>query len=96
MQTYAIAEYLTALYLQIRSAALLCTVKSLLPISHLMSSSFWNTLAGYCQELSPVVGPLLGCVADTAEAIDRASSQTQSLRTISARTVKARLSPEDE
>jgi len=44
-----------------------------------MSQSFWTTLSAYASELAPVAGPLLGAVADTADAIDRAGTQTKSL-----------------
>jgi hypothetical protein len=54
------------------------------------SSSFWATLASYCQELAPVAGPLLGAVGDTAEAVERAGRQTKALRA-SSRTLAADL-----
>jgi hypothetical protein len=55
-----------------------------------MSSSFWNQLATYCQELAPVAGPLLGAVGDTASAVERAGRQTRSLQA-SSRTLAADL-----
>ena len=61
-----------------------------------MSQSFWNTLSSYCEELAPVVGPLLGCVAETADAIDRAGTQPKSRRALKSAAVQSRLSPEDE
>ena len=45
-----------------------------------MSQSFWTSLASYCQELAPVAGPLLSAVGNTAEAVERAGRQTNSLR----------------
>jgi len=55
-----------------------------------MTQSFWTSLASYCHELAPVAGPLLGAVGDTAQAVDRASRQTKSLRA-SSRTLEADL-----
>jgi hypothetical protein len=55
-----------------------------------MSSSFWTSLASYCNELAPVAGPLLGAIGETASAVDRAGRQTQSLRA-SSRTLEADL-----
>jgi len=55
-----------------------------------MSASFWTSLASYCNELAPVAGPLLGAIGETANAVDRAGRQTQSLRA-SSRTLEADL-----
>ncbi len=55
-----------------------------------MSSSFWASFASYCNELAPVAGPLLGALGETANAVDRAGRQTQSLRAAS-RTLEADL-----
>ena len=35
--------------------------------------SIWSSLARYCTELAPVIGPLLSAAGETAEAIERAS-----------------------
>lgn len=35
--------------------------------------SIWTSLARYCTELAPVIGPLLSAAGETAEAIERAS-----------------------
>jgi hypothetical protein len=45
------------------------------------SDNGWTALAHFCNELAPVVGPLLATVAETAHAIDRANRgiTTQSL-----------------
>ena len=46
------------------------------------SDNGWTSLAHFCNELAPVVGPLLSTVAETAHAIDRAQRgvvTTQSL-----------------
>lgn len=42
-------------------------------------ANFWTSLASYCQELAPVAGPLLDAVGNTAEAVDRANRQNNSL-----------------
>lgn len=55
-----------------------------------MSSSFWTSLASYCNELAPVAGPLLGAIGETANAVDRAGRQTGALRAAS-RTLEADL-----
>ena len=41
------------------------------------NETVWTTIAHYCSELAPVVGPLLSAASDTAEAIERASSGDQ-------------------
>ena len=57
-----------------------------------MSPSFWTTLSAYASELAPVAGPLLTAVSDTANAIDRAGSQTHAL-TLRAETLERELLP---
>lgn len=37
------------------------------------NQSIWSSLARYCTELAPVVGPLLSAAGETAQAIERAS-----------------------
>jgi aspartate/glutamate racemase len=44
-----------------------------------MATSFWTTLSAYCNELAPVVGPLLSTIGNTADAITRASTRTTAL-----------------
>jgi|DEB0MinimDraft_6_1074348.scaffolds.fasta_scaffold20060_2 hypothetical protein len=41
------------------------------------TENIWTSVARYCSELAPVVGPLLSAAAETADAIDRASSGEQ-------------------
>jgi hypothetical protein len=36
--------------------------------------SFWNTVARYCAELAPVVGPIVAAAGDVAAAIERADT----------------------
>lgn len=55
-----------------------------------MAQSFWATLASYCTELAPVSGPLLSAVAETAQAVERASMQITALRS-SSRSMRAPL-----
>lgn len=42
--------------------------------------NFWTTIATFCRELAPVSGALLDSIGQTAAAIDRAGSQSQSPR----------------
>lgn len=59
-------------------------------------SSFWSSLATYCEELAPVAGPLLGAVGATADAVERANTQTKALGSRS-RTLRRELaSAEDD
>lgn len=37
------------------------------------NQSIWTSIARYCTELAPVIGPLLSAAGETAEAIERAS-----------------------
>ena len=61
-----------------------------------MSQSFWTSLSSYCQELAPVAGPLLAAVGDTADAVDRAGRQTNSLRASSRSLSADLLATEDD
>ena len=36
--------------------------------------SFWNTVARYCAELAPVVGPVVAAAGDLAAALERADT----------------------
>ena len=38
------------------------------------NENIWTSIARYCSELAPVVGPLLSAAGETADAVDRASS----------------------
>jgi hypothetical protein len=38
------------------------------------TENIWSSVARYCSELAPVVGPLLSAASETADAIYRASS----------------------
>jgi hypothetical protein len=49
-----------------------------------MSTSFWTTLANYCNELAPVTGPLLSTIGATASALERAADGSRSLTASSA------------
>jgi len=60
-----------------------------------MPSSFWATLASYCTELAPVSGPLLTAVAETAQAVERASTPGSTLRA-SSRTLETLLISDDD
>ena len=42
--------------------------------------NFWNTIATFCREIAPVSGALLDSIGQTAAAIDRAGSESQSPR----------------
>ena len=46
-----------------------------------MQPTIWTSIARYCSELAPVVGPLLAATSDLANAVDRAAlpSSTSSL-----------------
>lgn len=43
------------------------------------NETFWSSIARYCAELAPVVGPLLKAASDTASAIDRAAAPPAAL-----------------
>jgi phytoene/squalene synthetase len=55
-------------------------------------SSFWRALSSYCDELAPVVGPLLSAIGATATAVDRASDPANSART-TGRTLSCEAAP---
>ena len=38
-----------------------------------MQPTIWTSIARYCSELAPVVGPLLAATSDLANAVDRAA-----------------------
>ena len=38
-----------------------------------MQPTIWTSIARYCSELAPVVGPLLAATSDLASAVDRAA-----------------------
>lgn len=38
--------------------------------------TFWTSLATYCNELAPVMGPLFSALGELADAIQRANHQT--------------------
>lgn len=47
------------------------------------STTIWTSIARYCSELAPVVGPLLSAAGETAEAIERASlSESKASRAV--------------
>lgn len=55
--------------------------------------TFFTSLASFCEELAPVVGPLLSTVADTSNAIDRANKRNESLL-LESRALETALLPE--
>lgn len=55
--------------------------------------TFFTSLASFCEELAPVVGPLLSTVADTSNAIDRANKRNESLL-LESRALEVALLPE--
>lgn len=55
--------------------------------------NFFTSLASFCEELAPVVGPLLSTVADTSNAIDRANRRNDNLK-LETRALEVALLPE--
>lgn len=55
--------------------------------------TFFTSLASFCEELAPVVGPLLSTVADTSNAIDRANKRNENLL-LESRALEVALLPE--
>ena len=49
----------------------------------------WNSIAHYCNELAPVVGPLLAAVGATASALERASSPSRTALNVSHAAISA-------
>lgn len=51
-----------------------------------MQPTIWTSLARYCSELAPVVGPLLAATSELAQAVDRAALPSASTRTLTTTT----------
>ena len=47
-----------------------------------MQPTIWTSLARYCSELAPVVGPLLAATSELAQAVDRAALPSASTRNL--------------
>jgi hypothetical protein len=52
------------------------------PFSTTMQPTIWTSLARYCSELAPVVGPLLAATSELAQAVDRAALPSASTHTL--------------
>lgn len=44
-----------------------------------MSASFWQTVAVYCNQLAPAIGPLLQATGNTAAALHNAECEARQL-----------------
>jgi len=51
-----------------------------------MQPTIWTSLARYCSELAPVVGPLLAATSELAQAVDRAALPSASTHTLTTTT----------
>ena len=47
-----------------------------------MQPTIWTSLARYCSELAPVVGPLLAATSELAQAVYRAALPSASTRNL--------------
>jgi hypothetical protein len=52
------------------------------PFPTTMQPTIWTSLARYCSELAPVVGPLLAATSELAQAVDRAALPSASTRNL--------------